>query len=66
MKFLLKTSPNKEKGLYLFPNNNRPFVVATIEQNNGIGRSVDSWWQGTYFYTIDDALKELSKYGVEV
>lgn len=66
MKFLLKTNPRKDVGLYLFPNNNRPFVVAQIEQNNGIGRSVDSWWNGTYFYTLDEALKELSKYGVDL
>ncbi|MCK9236262.1 MAG: hypothetical protein M0P09_08130 [Acholeplasmataceae bacterium] len=59
MKFLL--TRNKEKGLYLFASNNLKFVVANVEDDNGIGNQVYSWWNGKYFATLEEALRELSK-----
>jgi len=55
MKVLLKK--NGDKGLFVFTENDRPFVVATIEDYNGIGKPVDAWWQGSYYLSLDDALK---------
>jgi len=57
MKVLLKK--NGDKGLFVFTENDRPFVVATIEDYNGIGKPVDAWWQGSYYLSLDDALKSL-------
>lgn len=59
MKYLLKR--NGDKGLFLFTENDRKFVVGTIEDDNGLGNSVNCWWQGHYFTNIDDAIKELMK-----
>lgn len=57
MKVLLKR--NGDKGLFVFTDNDRPFVVATIQDFNGIGKPVDSWWHGSYFMTLDEALASL-------
>lgn len=59
MKVLLKK--NGEKGLFVFTDNDKAFVVATIEDNNGIGKPVNSWWHGSYYSTLDDALAALMK-----
>lgn len=59
MKVLLRV--NGEKGLFVFTENDKPFVVATIEDNNGIGKPVNSWWQGSYYSKLDDALSDLLK-----
>lgn len=58
MKYLLKV--HEGRGLYFFPDNPKKFVVARVEDNNGIGHTVKEWWQGIYFSTLDDALEELN------
>lgn len=57
MKVLLKR--NGEKGLFIFTDNSLPFVVAMIEDDNGIGKPVNSWWHGSYYSNLDDALDAL-------
>ena len=57
MKVLLKK--NGDKGLFVFTDNERQFVISTIEDYNGIGKPVDEWWNGTYFANLDDALVAL-------
>ena len=59
MKVLLKR--NGEKGLFIFTDNDRPFVVAVIEDDNGIGKPVNSWWHGSYYSNLDDALDALKE-----
>ena len=54
MKILIKVEG--EKGLYIFVGNDLPFVVAFVEDNNGIGKPVQAWWQGSYFHTLEEAL----------
>ena len=55
MKYLIKKQGYY--GIFLFPENDFPFVVATIEEDNGLGRPVTSWHHGRYFKTLDDAFE---------
>lgn len=57
MKYLL--ARNKEKGLYLFTSNDLKFVVANIEDDNGIGKPVNSWHWGQYYKTLEEGYKTL-------
>lgn len=59
MKYLLARKGGK--GLYFFPDNNCKFVVAIIQDDNGIGEAVDCWYRGTYFFTLKEALEVLNK-----
>lgn len=52
---------NFDKGLFVLEGNDRPFVVATINDYSGIGKRVRSWFNGTYFSKLEDAIKYLNK-----
>lgn len=58
---ILLADNGKGRGLYFSPDNNMKFIVAGIEDNNGIGNPVSSWHWGNYFNTLDEAYKEYKK-----
>ena len=58
MKVLL--SRNHMNGLFVIEGNDRPFVVATINEYNGIGKKVNSWSSGVYFSRLEDAIRYLN------
>ena len=57
MKILL--ARNGGRGLFLFKGNNMPFVVANIEDDNGIGETVNAWHWGDYYKTLEEGYKAL-------
>ena len=59
MKYLL--ARKGDKGLYFFPDNNCKFVVAIIQDDNGIGEEVMGWHNGTYSFTLKEAMEILNK-----
>lgn len=59
MKYLLARKGGK--GLFLFSDNDCKFVVATIQDDNGIGEEVAGWHNGTYFFSLKEALEILNK-----
>lgn len=54
MKYLL-AERHDGKGIFLFTDNDYKFVIASIENNNGIGNAVSHWSSGSYFKTLKEA-----------
>ncbi len=60
MKIVLKVE--NDLALVLWPNNNLPYVVCTLEHPNvKVGEQLTHWFHGTYFFTVDEALEYFNK-----